>query len=106
MMLRKDPQHPGIAPVFEKADAKHKGSIFKVKDGSIVPDAEYVVFHVNDNAFAAILPAYLETCKQMGAGPAQIGAVERMITRVEYWRANNLDRLKVPDISPGEALDG
>jgi hypothetical protein len=88
-----------------KLDAKHTGHIYKVKDGSILPDDEWVVFHVTDNAFAAILPAYLETSRQMGVDPEQIFAVERLIGRLNRWRANNPHRLKVPDAKGEKLLD-
>lgn len=88
-----------------KMDAKFSGVIFKIKDGSIVPDDEYVVFLVKDTAFANILPAYWKECQRLGADQEQLDAVERMIGRAKLWRAVNPDRLKVPD-AKGEKLVG
>ena len=86
-----------------KLDAKFYGQIFKAKDSSRVPDDEYVVFLAKDNAFAAVLPLYLEQCIKMDADEAQIEAVTAMIGRVDQWRAANPDRCKVPDAA-GETM--
>jgi len=88
-----------------KLDAKFYGEIRKVKDGSIVPDDEYVVFLVKDNAFAATLPTYRRNCVKLGADAEQIEAVDRMIARAKVWRSMNPHRLKVPD-AKGEKLLG
>lgn len=87
----------------KKMDAKFYGDVFKAKDDSRVPDDEYIVFLVKDNAFAAILPLYLHECIQQGADDEQIRSVQRMIGRVGNWRAQNLHRLKTPD-AKGERL--
>lgn len=89
----------------EKLDAKFSGVIFKIKDGTIVPDDEYVVFLVKDTAFANILPRYRDECVKLGADQEQIAAVDRMIQRARRWREANLHRLKVPD-AKGERLVG
>jgi hypothetical protein len=88
-----------------KLDAKFSGVIFKIKDGSIIPDDEYVVFLASDSAFAATLPTYIEKCRELGADKEQIAAVERLMARLDMWRANNQHRLKVPD-AKGEKLLG
>lgn len=92
-------------PQFEKLDAKFSGVIFKVKDGTIVPDDEYMVFLVKDNAFAETLPFYRQKCVELGADQEHIAAVDRTIERLKRWRAGNPDRLKVPD-AKGERLVG
>lgn len=88
-----------------KLDAKFYGEIRKVKDDSIVPDDEYVVFLVKDNAFANTLPKYREECLWLGADQEQLEAVDRMIERARKWRGENSHRLKVPD-AKGEKLLG
>lgn len=88
-----------------KLDAKFYGEIRKVKDGSVVPDDEYVVFLAKDNAFAAVLPYYREICVKMCADAEQIAAVDRMMDRLYEWRSANPHRLKVPDAA-GEKLAG
>lgn len=88
-----------------KLDAKFYGDIRKVKDDSIVPEDEYVVFLAKDNAFAAILPLYRDKCIELGCDIEQIAAVQRMWERVEMWRARNKPRLKNPDAA-GEKLIG
>lgn len=93
------------APATTKLDAKFYGEIHKVKDNSIVPDDEYVVFLAKDNAFVAILPEYLDMCEVLGCDPEQIDAVVRMIDRVRLWRARNPDRLKKPDAKGEKLLD-
>ena len=88
-----------------KLDAKFYGEIRKVKDDSLVPDDEYIVFLAKDNALPATLHFYRENCVSIGADDEQIKAVSRMIKRLEEWRAANPDRLKVPD-AKGEKLLG
>jgi len=88
-----------------KMDAKFTGEIRKVKDNSLVPEDEYVVFLVKDNAFAATLPMYREACRVLGADIEQLAAVTRMMDRVEQWRKANPDRLKVPDAAGEHLLD-
>jgi hypothetical protein len=86
-----------------KLDAKFEGEIRKVKDGSIVPDDEYVVFLAKDNAFAEVIHQYRTVCIQKGCDEEQIAAVDRMILRLEKWRRDHPERLKDPDAS-GERL--
>jgi hypothetical protein len=88
-----------------KLDAKFYGEVRKIKDDSIVPDDEYVVFLAKDNAFALVLPIYRQTCIALGCDDEQIAAIERMMDRLTSWRADNLDRLKNPD-AKGEKLAG
>lgn len=86
-----------------KLDAKFYGEIRKAKDGTIVPEDEYVVFLAKDNAFAAVLPQYLAKCRELGSDAQQISAVERLIKRVKTWRTANPKKLKNPDAA-GEKL--
>jgi len=88
-----------------KLDAKFYGVIVKAKDGTIVPEDEYVVFLAKDNAFFNILLKYREECIKLGADTEQINAVTRMIERASYWRVNNQHRLKVPDAKGEKLLD-
>ena len=88
-----------------KMDAKFYGEVRKVKDDSLVPDDEYVVFLAKDNAFAAIVPVYRAACVSLGADAEQIRAVDRMIGRLAAWRLKNAERCKVPD-AKGEKLLG
>lgn len=88
-----------------KLDAKFYGEIRKVKDDSLVPDDEYVVFLAKDNAFAEALLVYRAKCAQLGADSEQLDAVDRMIARCQAWRAAHPERLKVPDAA-GEKLLG
>lgn len=90
---------------MQKLDAKFEGIITKVKDGTRVPDDEYVVFLAKDTAFAAILPLYRETCVIFGADREQIEAVDRMIQRLNLWRSNNRERCKIPDARGERLLD-
>ena len=88
-----------------KLDAKFYGHIFKAKDNSHVDEDEWCVFLAKDNAFANVLPMYLEECIRLGADEEQVAAVQRMIGRLHTWRTNNPDRIKVPDAA-GERLLG
>lgn len=88
-----------------KLDAKFSGVIFKVKDGSIVTDDEYMVFLAKDNAFMPTLRFYRTECERLGADAEHLAAVDRTIERLTEWRRVNLHRLKVPD-AKGELLVG
>jgi hypothetical protein len=88
-----------------KLDAKFYGVIVKVKDNTIVPDDEYVVFLAKDTAFYQTLPTYRAQCIKLGCDVEQIEAIDRMMARLTDWRQDNADRLKVPD-AKGEKLLG
>lgn len=88
-----------------KLDAKFYGEIRKVKDDSLVPEDEYVVFLVKDNAFADMIFSYRDRCVQLGCDKEQIDSINRMITRILLWRVNNLNKCKNPD-AKGEKLLG
>jgi len=88
-----------------KLDAKFDGTIHKVKDGSIVPDDEYVVFLAKDNAFALALPVYRAICAAMGADDEHLNAVDRMIARLHLWRGQNRSKCKTPDAKGERLLD-
>ena len=88
-----------------KLDAKFEGEIRKVKDGSIVPEDEYVVFLAKDNCFADVLPIYLAKCIKAGCDTEHVDAVLRMIRRVQQWRSEHPERLKYPDAADERLLD-
>ena len=88
-----------------RLDAKFYGEIRKVKDGSVVPEDEYMVFLAHDNAFPFALSSYLAECHRLGADTEHIMSVERTIERVKAWREAHPDKLKVPD-ARGEKLQG
>jgi hypothetical protein len=96
-------QNRSHAVIEQKLDAKFSGVIFKVKDGSIVPDDEYVVFLAKDNAFWDALQYYRHQCEAHGSDSEQLSAVDRMIERVHKWRQAHPGRLKTPDAA-GEKL--
>jgi hypothetical protein len=105
MVLARGEQAGSIGGREMKLDAKFYGVIVKVKDNTIVPDDEYVVFLAKDTAFADTLPTYLKNCIKLGADEDQIASVRRMIERLTVWRASNISRLKTPD-AKGEKLLG
>lgn len=86
-----------------KLDSKFYGEIKKVKDDSVVPDDQYVVFLAKDNAFAAVLPVYRAACLSLGADHEHLRSLDRMIRRMNEWRAQHPDQCKVPD-AKGEKL--
>ncbi|MCP3904535.1 MAG: hypothetical protein GY715_12980, partial [Planctomycetes bacterium] len=79
---------------------KFDGVIFKVRDGSIVPPDEYVVFLAKDNAFYEMVVGYVDRCQ----GGAQHAAAIRMLGRIRRWRKANPACCKEPDVQPGERL--
>lgn len=86
-----------------KLDLKFQGEIFKVKDGSLVPDDQWMCFLAKDDAFALTLPFYRDKCAELGADAEQLAAVDKTILRLAEWRLNHTDMLKVPD-AKGEKL--
>lgn len=88
-----------------KLDCKFYGHILKAKDGSVVPDDEYVVFLAKDNAFASVLTLYLAKLIELEADQEQIDAVIRLVDRVNAWREANPDKCKVPDAAGERMLD-
>lgn len=92
------------APMSRKLDLKFNGVLTKVKDGSVVPDDQWMCFLAKDDAFALTLPFYYDKCKELGADAEQLAAVEKTIRRLNEWRVNNPTMLKVPD-AKGEKLN-
>lgn len=89
--------------MVKKLDRKFQGTITKVKDGSTVPDDQYIVFLAKDNAFAAILPSYISECVRLGCDPEQISSARRLLADVIQWREDHPELCKNPD-ARGEAL--
>lgn len=85
-----------------KLDGKFHGIIVKNKDGSIVPQDQWIVFLAKDNALPATLAFYAAECKRLGAADEQICAVNDMRERLDEWRRQNPHLCKVPDVAPGE----
>lgn len=83
--------------VAAKLDKKFYGDIHKVKDLTLVPPDQYLVFLAKDDAFAATLPEYLRQCELLGADPVQLLMVEDMIANVITWRLAHPELCKVPD---------
>lgn len=85
-----------------KLDGKFHGIVVKNKDGSIVPQDQWMVFLAKDNAVPATLLFYEEECKRQGADEAQLDAVEAMRMRVLEWRTAHPELCKTADVQPGE----
>lgn len=87
-----------------KLDGKFHGVIVKNKDGSIVPQDQWMCFLAKDNAVPVMLKTYRNECQRLGAEDAQLKAVDSMIERVYKWRQENPDKCKTPDIDRGEEI--
>jgi hypothetical protein len=87
-----------------KLDGKFHGIIAKNKDGSIVPQDQWVVFLAKDNAFPATLRFYRAECNRQGAASEQLAAVDAAIARLDEWRQANPDKCKTPDVQAGEIV--
>lgn len=85
-----------------KLDGKFHGIIAKNKDGTIVPQDQWMCFLAKDNAVPATLEFYFDECARQGAAPEQLDAVRAMIERVKVWRVVNPHLCKVPDVQAGE----
>ncbi len=88
-----------------RLDTKVTGRIFK-NNGQEVPPDEFIVFRPADNAVPDTLEFYYRKCMDLKADPAQLAAVMSLIDRVQAWREAHPDRLKVPDVAPGELENG
>lgn len=89
---------------MQKMDLKFSGIITKNKDNTVVPQDQWIVFLVKDNAFAAVLKMYKAECIKQGAGHEQIEAVDELMERVAVWRYNHKELCKVPDVEDGELI--
>lgn len=98
-------RHYDIRAVLPKLDAKFYAAVHKVKDGTSVPDDQWMIFLAKDDAFPPTLRYYLEECRRLGADQEHLESVERTIRRLDDWRAANADKCKVPD-AKGEKLIG
>lgn len=98
-------QHRSPLKASQKLDAKFSGVIFKVKNGTIVPDDEYMVFLAKDNAFPDTLRFYHSRCIELGCDQEHIDAVWRTIQRLDVWRIENPSKCKLPD-AKGDRLVG
>jgi hypothetical protein len=85
-----------------KLDGKFHGVVVKNKDGSVVPQDQWLVFLAKDNAVPATLAFYQEECTRLGADLAQIEAVRELRDRVDEWRRENPHACKTPDVQAGE----
>jgi hypothetical protein len=87
-----------------KLDGKFHGIIAKNKDGSIVPQDQWIVFLAQDDAVPATLRFYHAECKRLGASLEQLHAIDLLIIRASAWRSSNPGKCKVPDVQPGELV--
>lgn len=86
-----------------KLDKKFYGDIYKAKDGTRVPDDEYIVFLAHDNAFASIVHRYAQACEDLGCDEDQIRGARELVIRIARWRAEHVDKCRLPD-AKGESL--
>jgi hypothetical protein len=85
-----------------KLDRKFFGEVFKSKDGSKVPESQWMVFLAKDNAVPATLRFYRTECERLGAKKTQLDAVDAMIQRVDRYRVTYPQLCKVPDATHQE----
>ena len=89
----------------QKMDAKFYANVYKVKDYSLVPEDQWMVFLVKDNAFAAIFPDYITKCFELGCDAEQMAALRRAQERINAWRAANPSLCKNPDAAGERLMD-
>lgn len=89
---------------MQKMDLKFSGIITKNKDNTVVPQDQWLVFLIKDDAVPNMLEAYLQACVRLGAGRYQLEAIEDLQTRVSIWRGNHPELCKVPDVDDGELI--
>jgi hypothetical protein len=95
----------GAKFMAEKLDDKVHGILFRDKNNEVIPPDEFVVFRPQDNAFPATLQFYRCECIRLGCDAAQIKALDNLIERVQQWRMEHPERLKLADVEPGECRD-
>lgn len=89
---------------MQKMDLKFSGIITKNKDNTVVPQDQWIVFLVKDDAFPQTLRFYLRECERFGAGRKQLAAIIDLIDKVDTWRKNHPELCKVPDVEDGELI--
>jgi hypothetical protein len=87
-----------------KLDGKFHGVIVKNKDGSIVPQDQWIVFLAKDNCLPPTLYFYLAECQRQVASFEQTEAVRELLERVLQWRSANPAACKTPDVQVGEIV--
>lgn len=85
-------------------DGKFDIEATRRRDGESISRDQCVLFLAKDNAFPATLQFYRKECERIGCDREQLEAVDRLIVRVDMWRAWNASKLKLPDAEPGECL--
>jgi len=85
-----------------KMDSKVHGTLFKNKDGSEIPEDEFIVFRPSDNAVPETLVFYRNLLIKQGASQEQVEAVIELEFRVGNWRKQHPERCKVADVQLGE----
>lgn len=85
-----------------RLDSKVHGTLIRNKDGSEIPEDEFVVFRPGDDAFPSTLKHYRQTQVQLGVSTEQLKATDDLINRVNSWRLHHPHRCKLPDVEPGE----
>lgn len=85
-----------------RMDSKVHGTLVKNKDGTEIPESEFIVFRPADNAVPETLEFYRRLLVRQGASPEQVEAVVALQARVEAWRESHPGRCKVADVQPGE----
>lgn len=91
-----------VPPAGQPLDGKFRGTIYRHLDQKVVSPDEWVVFLAKDNAFPDTLRFYRAKCEEIGAAAEQLAAVDRLIARVDAWRAQHPEAHKIPDAVPGE----
>jgi hypothetical protein len=85
-----------------RMDGKVHGTLIRNKDGSEIPEDEYIVFRPHDDAVPMMLVFYRDLLVNQGASVEQLRAVADLQGRVEAWRKAHPERCKVADVQPGE----
>lgn len=81
---------------MEKMDNKYIGEVFK-KDGTVVPDDEWIVFRAQDKALVPTLTFYYATCMEQGCDQDHLNNILQLRDRVKEFQINNPERCKIPD---------
>lgn len=66
-------------------------------------DEPCIVFRGKDTLLLPLLAEYVRDAANSGAATEFLQAITERYEQVDMWQINNPDKVKVPDLRPGEA---
>lgn len=79
-----------------KIDQKYHGKVFK-KDGTPIPEDEWIVFRAKDLCFIPALDTYIDECAARGCTDKHLKGLVELRKKVLEFQRDNPERCKIPD---------